>query len=132
TDTTARARVVGLLVDGVPAVAATAPADVEVVLDVTPFYAEAGGQLADTGVIVLDGGARIEVDDVQAPIKGLSVHHGRLVDGTVAFGEHGTASIDLDRRRAIARAHTATHMVHKALRETLGDTATQAGSENAP
>ncbi|WP_028046313.1 alanine--tRNA ligase [Cellulomonas sp. URHE0023] len=132
TDSTARSRVVGLLVDGVPAPAATAPADVEVVLDVTPFYAESGGQLADTGVIVLDSGARIEVDDVQAPVKGLSVHHGRLVDGTVTFGDPGTATIDLDRRRAISRAHSATHMVHKALRESLGDTATQAGSENAP
>ncbi|GAA3821484.1 alanine--tRNA ligase [Cellulomonas soli] len=132
TDASARSRVVGLLVDGVPAPAATAPADVEVVLDVTPFYAEMGGQLADTGTIVLDGGARIEVDDVQAPVKGLSVHHGRLVDGTVTFGEPGTATIDIVRRRAIARAHTATHMVHKALQESLGSTATQAGSENAP
>ncbi|WP_449385177.1 alanine--tRNA ligase [Cellulomonas soli] len=132
TDATSRSRVVGLLVDGVPAPAATAPADVEIVLDVTPFYAEMGGQLADTGTIVLDGGARIEVDDVQAPVKGLSVHHGRLVDGTVTFGESGTASIDIVRRRAIARAHTATHMVHKALQESLGSTATQAGSENAP
>jgi alanyl-tRNA synthetase len=132
TDATARSRVVGLLVDGVPAPAATAPADVEVVLDVTPFYAEAGGQQADTGVIVLDGGARIEVDDVQAPVRGLSVHHGRLVDGTVTFGESGTATIDLDRRRAIARAHTATHLVHKALHESIGETATQAGSLNAP
>lgn len=132
TDATARSRVVGLLVDGVPAPAATAPADVEVVLDVTPFYAEAGGQLADTGTILLDGGARIEVDDVQAPVKGLSVHHGRLVDGTVTFGESGTASIDVDRRRAIARAHTATHLVHKALHESVGESATQAGSLNAP
>ena len=101
-------------------------------LDVTPFYAESGGQLADTGVIVLDGGARIEVDDVQAPVKGLSVHHGRLVDGTVTFGESGTATIDVDRRRAIARAHTATHLVHKALHESIGESATQAGSLNAP
>ncbi|MGW6130599.1 alanine--tRNA ligase [Cellulomonas sp. NPDC055163] len=132
TDTTSRSRVVGLLVDGVPAPAATAPADVEVVLDRTPFYAESGGQLADQGTILLDGGARIEVDDVQAPVKGLSVHHGRLVDGTVTFGEAGTATIDVVRRKAISRAHTATHMVHKALREALGDTATQAGSENAP
>ena len=132
TDTIARGTVVGLLVDGRPAPAATAPANVEVVLDVTPFYAEAGGQLADQGVILFDGGARMEVDDVQAPIKGLNVHRGRLVDGTVTFGEPGTASIDTDRRRAIARAHTATHMVHKALREELGSTATQAGSENAP
>ncbi|UJP39081.1 alanine--tRNA ligase [Cellulomonas palmilytica] len=132
TDAQARAKVVGLLVDGVPAPAATAPADVEVVLDVTPFYAEAGGQQADTGTIVLDNGARIEVDDVQAPLKGLSVHHGRLVDGTVTLGEPGTASIDTARRRAIARAHTATHLVHKALHESLGETATQAGSLNAP
>ncbi|GCE77359.1 alanine--tRNA ligase [Cellulomonas biazotea] len=132
TDSEARAKVVGLLVDGVPSPAATAPAEVEVVLDVTPFYAEAGGQQADTGVIVLDGGARIEVDDVQAPVKGLSVHHGRLVDGTVAFGESGVARIDIARRRAIARAHTATHLVHKALHESVGESATQAGSLNAP
>ncbi len=132
TDAQSRSTVVGLLVDGVPAPVATAPADVEVVLDRTPFYAEAGGQLADQGVLLLDGGAHIEVDDVQAPIKGLSVHRGRLVDGTVTLGESGLARIDTDRRRAIARAHTATHMVHKAIRETLGETATQAGSENAP
>ena len=132
TESTARSRVVGLLVDGVPAPAATAPADVEIVLDRTPFYAEGGGQLADQGTILLDGGARIEVDDVQAPVKGLSVHHGRLVDGTVTFGESGTATIDVFRRKAISRAHTATHMIHKALHESLGETATQAGSENAP
>lgn len=132
TQTTARTKVVGLLVNGLPAPAATAPADVQVVLDVTPFYAEAGGQLADTGTISLEGGGIVEVDDVQAPIKGLSVHHGRLVDGTLTLGDPGTATIDTARRRAIARAHTATHMVHKALREELGDTATQAGSENAP
>jgi len=132
TDTTAHAKVVGLLVDGVPAPSATAPAHVQVVLDVTPFYAESGGQLADTGTISLEGGGIVEVDDVQAPIKGLSVHHGRLVDGTLTLGDGGTATIDTARRRAIARAHTATHMVHKALREELGDNATQAGSENAP
>jgi alanyl-tRNA synthetase len=132
TESTSRSRVVGLLVDGVPAPAATAPADVEIVLDRTPFYAEGGGQLADQGTILLDGGARIEIDDVQAPVKGLSVHHGRLVDGTVTFGESGTATIDVLRRKAISRAHTATHMIHKALHESLGETATQAGSENAP
>ncbi|ROS30702.1 alanine--tRNA ligase [Cellulomonas sp. PhB150] len=132
TDVEATSQVVGLLVDGVPAPAATAPADVEVILDVTPFYAEAGGQQADTGTIVLESGARIEVDDVQAPVKGLSVHHGRLVDGTVTHGDRGVARIDTARRQAIARAHTATHLVHKALHESLGETATQAGSLNAP
>ncbi|GIG39804.1 alanine--tRNA ligase [Cellulomonas phragmiteti] len=132
TDTTAETKVVGLLVDGVPAPAATAPAQVQVVLDVTPFYAESGGQLADTGTIRLVNGGIVEVDDVQAPVKGLSVHQGRLVDGTLTLGDAGVATIDTARRRAIARAHTATHMVHQALREELGDTATQAGSENAP
>ncbi|MEP7763972.1 alanine--tRNA ligase [Sanguibacter sp. 25GB23B1] len=132
TDSTARVSVVGLVVDGVPAPAATAPAAVEVILDRTPFYAEAGGQLADHGTIVLDSGATIEVDDVQAPIKGLSVHRGRLVDGTAALGEPGTATIDRARRKAISRAHSATHMIHKALQESLGKDATQAGSENAP
>ncbi|GIG24252.1 alanine--tRNA ligase [Cellulomonas denverensis] len=132
TQAQSRARVVGLLVDGQPAPAATAPAEVEVVLDTTPFYAEMGGQLADQGTIVLDGGATIEVDDVQAPIKGLPVHRGRLIDGTVTLDEPGVATIDTTRRLAISRAHTATHLVHKAVRESLGDTATQAGSENAP
>ncbi len=132
TEWTARGTVVGLLVDGVPGPVATAPAQVEVILDRTPFYAEAGGQLADQGTIVLDGGARIEVDDVQAPIKGMNVHRGRLVDGTVTLGESGTASIDTERRGQIARAHTATHLLHKALQESLGKDATQAGSENAP
>ena len=132
TEQTARVQVAALLVDGVPQPAATAPADVEVILDRTPFYAEAGGQLADQGTIVLENGATVEVDDVQAPIKGLSVHRGRLVDGTITVGQPGTARIDVERRKAISRAHTATHMVHKALRESLGETATQAGSENAP
>ena len=132
TDFTSESEVVGLLVDGVPQPAATAPAEVEIVLDRTPFYAEAGGQLADTGTIRLQGGGLVEVDDVQAPIKGLSVHRGRLVDGTVVVGERGVAQIDVERRQAIARAHTATHMLHKALHESVGTTATQAGSENAP
>jgi len=132
TETVARVRVEALLVDGAPEPIATAPADVEVVLDRTPFYAEAGGQLADHGTIALDSGAVVRVDDVQAPIKGMSVHRGRLVEGTIALGDPGTATIDTERRRAISRAHTATHMVHKAVREALGDTATQAGSENAP
>ena len=132
TEASARGTVVGLLVDGVPSPAATAPANVEIVLDRTPFYAEAGGQLADEGVIRLDGGAVIEVDDVQAPIKGLNVHRGRLVDGTLTVGESGEATIDTARRGAIARAHSATHLIHKALQESLGKDATQAGSENAP
>ncbi|GAA1736545.1 alanine--tRNA ligase [Isoptericola hypogeus] len=132
THTESAVSVAGLLVDGVPAPAATAPAAVEVVLDRTPFYAEAGGQLADQGTIVLDGGATIEVDDVQRPVAGLSVHRGRLTEGTVALGDPGTATIEVGRRVAISRAHSATHMIHKALHELVGEDRTQAGSENAP
>ena len=132
TESTTASTLESLLVDGALVASATAPADVEVVLDVTPFYAESGGQLADRGRISLTGGGIIEVDDVQTPIKGLIVHRGRLIEGTAAQGESAVASIDTERRGAIARAHTATHMVHKALREELGETATQAGSENSP
>ncbi|GAB2624195.1 alanine--tRNA ligase [Pseudactinotalea suaedae] len=132
TEDTAQVRLVGLLVDGVPAPVAQAPADVEVILDQTPFYAEAGGQLADHGTIGFTGGALVDVGDVQSPVRGLHVHRGRLVEGTLTLDETGVATIDTDRRIAIARAHTATHMVHKALHEFLGEQATQAGSENAP
>ena len=105
---------------------------VEIVLDRTPFYAEGGGQLADQGVIELANGARVEVDDVQSPITGLIVHRARVVAGEVQVGTSGQLLVDVERRRSISRSHTATHMVHKAFREALGDTATQAGSENSP
>ena len=105
---------------------------VEVVLDRTPFYAEGGGQLADHGQIHLGNGSILDVFDVQSPIPGLFIHRGEILEGEIEVGENAHAQIDFDRRRAISRAHTATHMVHKAFREVLGDTATQAGSENAP
>jgi alanyl-tRNA synthetase len=106
--------------------------EVELVLDRTPFYAEGGGQLADQGVIELGNGARVEVLDVQSPITGLIVHQVRVLSGEVTLDQPGQALVDVERRRSISRAHTATHMVHKAFREALGETATQAGSENAP
>jgi len=121
----------GLVVDGAAAKSAVAGDEVELVLDRTPFYAEGGGQLADRGVIQLDG-ARVEVLDVQTPIGGLVVHHARVLDGEVTLGAPAQGLVDIERRRSISRAHTATHMVHKAFREALGDSATQAGSENSP
>ena len=133
TDFSARATVLGIMQEGkgsVPAV--TGPANIEVILDRTPFYAEAGGQLADQGEILSDDGAVLEVDDVQKPIKDLIVHQCRLTEGTLVVGTQVNANIDLNRRGAIARSHTATHMVHKALREELGPQATQRGSEDAP
>jgi alanyl-tRNA synthetase len=132
TESTVATTVESVLVDGALVDQAQAPAQVEVILAETPFYAEMGGQLADQGQISLGGGALVEVDDVQAPVKGLIVHRGRLVEGDITPGQAAVATIDTARRGAIARAHTATHMVHEALREELGETATQAGSENSP
>jgi alanyl-tRNA synthetase len=126
------ATVRGLLVDGMPARYAQAGNQVELVLDRSPFYAEGGGQLADHGIIRLADGALVHVDDVQQPLPGLIVHKARVISGEVNAGELARAEVDLGRREAISRAHTATHMVHKAFREALGETATQAGSENAP
>ena len=122
----------GILVDGISVQSAISGCEVEIVLDRTPFYAEGGGQLADGGRITLANGAVVEIDDVQNPVNGLSVHRGRVISGEVALGSQALAAIDLERRNAISRAHTATHMVHKAFREILGETATQAGSENSP
>ncbi|GHF39226.1 alanine--tRNA ligase [Streptomyces mashuensis] len=124
--------VVGLLVDGVPSPAASEGDEVEVVLDRTPFYAEGGGQLADTGRIRLDNGAVVEVRDVQKPVPGVHVHKGVVQVGEVTVGSSAHAAIDVKRRRAIARAHSATHLTHQALRDALGPTAAQAGSENSP
>jgi alanyl-tRNA synthetase len=124
--------VVGILRAGESVPVAGPGEDVEIVLDRTPFYAEGGGQLADGGTLRLDSGAVVEVRDVQAPITGLVVHKSRVVGGEVAVGDRAVAEVDIERRRSISRAHTATHMVHKAIREALGETATQAGSENAP
>ncbi|GAB3195028.1 alanine--tRNA ligase [Nocardioides hungaricus] len=122
----------GIVADG-GVVRSAGPGElVEVVLDRTPFYAEGGGQLADQGVIELTNGARLEVYDVQSPVTGLIVHKAKVVEGEVAAGLGAHAAVDLERRRSISRSHTATHMVHKAFREALGETATQAGSENSP
>jgi alanyl-tRNA synthetase len=126
------ATVRGLVRAGAPVPAVVEGDEVEVVLDRTPFYAEAGGQLADRGRIELASGAVLQVDDVQAPIGGLVVHRARVLSGEVELGQSARAAVDVERRMAISRAHTATHMLHKAFREALGDTAAQAGSENAP
>jgi alanyl-tRNA synthetase len=126
------ATVVGVLVNGIGVPAASAGEDAEIVLDRTPFYAEGGGQLADQGRLRLGSGAVVEVRDVQTPIPGLTVHRGQVLGGEVTVGDTAVAEVDVERRRAISRAHTATHLVHQAFRTALGETATQAGSENAP
>ena len=133
--TEGEATVVGLLSGGVPVKSATPGQEVSVVLDRTPFYAEGGGQLADSGVIRTDGPsgpAEVEITDVQTPLPGLVVHRGTVRRGEVTVGLPAYAQIDVERRRATSRSHTATHLVHRALRGALGESAAQAGSENAP
>jgi alanyl-tRNA synthetase len=129
------AAIVGLLADGVPVLAATPGTQVAVVLDRTPFYAEGGGQLSDHGTITTSGpggDAEVAVTDVQVPLPGLVVHRGTVRHGEITIGSPAFAEIDVERRRATSRSHTATHLVHRALRGALGDGAAQAGSENAP
>ena len=131
------ATVTGLLVGGAAVPAAGAGTEVDVVLDRTPFYAEGGGQLADAGQITARGGgagdgARVEITDVQRPVPGLIVHRGRVTSGELAVGAPVYLEIDVERRRAISRSHTATHLVHRAFRGALGESAAQAGSENSP
>jgi alanyl-tRNA synthetase len=131
------ATVTGLLAGGVSVPAAGAGTEVEVILDRTPFYAQGGGQLSDSGVIRVASapgaaGGEVEVRDVQTPVPGLIVHRGVVTSGEVVVGAAAEADIDTERRRAISRSHTATHMVHRAIRGALGDAAAQAGSENSP
>jgi alanyl-tRNA synthetase len=136
-DVAGEATVVGLIVGSALVPSAGAGTAVEVVLDWTPFYAEGGGQLADNGVITTVGsgagdGAVIAVTDVQSPVPGLIVHRGTVTEGEIVVGATAHAEIDIERRRAISRSHTATHLVHRAFRGLLGESAAQAGSENSP
>lgn len=131
-ETQTESKVTGLVVAGSDVKSAAMGDEVEVLTDRTSFYAEGGGQLADHGLITFADGSVVEVDDVQTPVPGLYVHRGRVVSGSVTVGTAALNQVDVQRRLAISRAHTATHMVHKAFREALGDTATQMGSENSP
>lgn len=132
TQLSTEAKITGLLRDGVNIENAVPGDHVEVVLSRTAFYAEGGGQLGDHGRIRLHDGSVLDVYDVQAPVPGLFVHRAHVIEGEVRVGLDALGEVDVERRLAISRAHTATHMIHKAFRETLGETATQMGSENAP
>ncbi|WKS50131.1 alanine--tRNA ligase [Corynebacterium propinquum] len=123
--------IIGLVRDGQSVTTAHSGDNVEVILDVTPMYAESGGQLADRGTITA-GDARVEVTDVQKIAKKLWVHRGQLLGGSLEIGQTATAEYDQKWRHGARQAHTATHLIHGALREVLGPTAVQAGSMNRP
>jgi alanyl-tRNA synthetase len=129
TELETESRVLGLLVDGAPVDRARAGEVAEVILAETALYAESGGQVADKGVIV-GPGYELEVLDVQKPVPGLISHTVQVTTGEVAVGEPAQTVVDAANRRSARQAHSATHLVHAALRDTLGKSATQAGSLN--
>ena len=129
TEHTTESQIRSLLIDGAEAGFAAQGQQVEVVLDASPFYAEAGGQAADTGLITGDGFV-IEIQDVQSPINGLSVHQGIIREGEAPVGARAVGAIDLRRRLDAQKSHSATHIIHAALHQILGDDAVQAGSFN--
>jgi alanyl-tRNA synthetase len=125
------ARVVGLLCGEAVAETATEGDRVEVVLDTTNFYVESGGQVSDTGLVEGPDWV-IAVEDTRRPIEDMVVHIGRVIEGTPRVGDEVRARVDSARRWDIMRNHTATHLLHRALREVLGSHVAQAGSMVAP
>jgi len=127
----AEASILALVREGVPLSSAKKGDEVEIVLSQTPFYAEAGGQVGSKGFILGTSG-RADIGNTRKPLVGVHVHYGKVVDGELRVGDTVTAQVDAERRLDIVRNHTATHLLHKALRSVLGAHAQQAGSLVAP
>ena len=124
-------KVIAVRKSGNAAENATEGEAVELFLERTPFYAESGGQIGDTGTITTPSG-RVRVEDTQKPVEGAIAHLGVVTTGEIRVGETATAAVDARRRRQIMRHHSATHLLHRALRETLGDQVVQKGSWVGP
>ena len=129
---TAEGQVTALVADGERISEAGAGADIAVVVNQTPFYGEAGGQVGDTGVITTAGGARLTVTDTRKKAGELHVHMARVDDGEVRTGDDAVLAVDGARRSRLRANHSATHLLHAALRRALGDHVTQKGSLVAP
>ena len=125
------AKVVAIIANGERADKLSAGEEGEIVLDTTTFYAEMGGEVGDTGTL-RSAGAEADVLDTKAPEKGLVCHKAKVASGTIAVGDEVTAAVDGARRARITRNHTATHILHAALRRVLGDHVKQAGSYVGP
>ena len=126
-DTVEGAKVLAIVVEGEQVEEIVSGMDAMVVLDKTPFYAEMGGQVADHGVLTAEG-VVFTVSDVQKNKGGKFMHYGKLAEGSLSVGDTVTAAIDTERRAAIRRAHSATHLLDAALTKVLGDHVHQAGS----
>jgi len=124
---TGTSKVVGLVVDGVEVDSISAPQDALVILDVTPFYAESGGQVGDRGDLSGSMGV-FQVQDTRRPLKGLIVHNGRISEGFMRVGDSVQANVIAQRREDTMRNHSATHLLHKALRDIIGPQVEQRGS----
>ncbi|MGB5502594.1 MAG: alanine--tRNA ligase [Polyangiales bacterium] len=127
----ARGEILSLVSDGRPVDALGRDETGEIITRATPFYAEQGGQVGDRGVIELDG-ARFEVDDTHKPVEGLIVHRGKVVSGSFEVGAKVDLRVDHELRSATRRNHSATHLLHWALRKVVGETAAQKGSLVGP
>ncbi len=130
--TTGHGTVKALVVDGRRVTEAREGQKVELVLDQTPFYAESGGQIGDAGVLLASSGSRVRVDDVTKPAGDMFVHVGEVTAGAIAVGDHVTATVDDQRREQIRANHSATHLLHLALKRVLGSHVAQKGSLVAP
>ena len=128
----AEGKVVALIQDGKPVSSAQAGETVAVIVNQTPFYGESGGQMGDAGVITVSGKGRIVVTDAQKKLGDLIIHFGTVEGGAVAVDDAVELAIDIDRRDALRAHHSATHLLHAALRKYLGDHVTQKGSQVGP
>jgi len=128
----ANGRIVGLIVEGKLVEKASSGQNVLVATDVTPFYAEAGGQVGDHGAIESPGGARVQIEDTVRPVAGLTLHRGCVQAGTLSVGESVDLKVDVVRRERTRKNHSATHLLHWALRHVVGPHAQQKGSLVGP
>ncbi|PNE37311.1 alanine--tRNA ligase [Streptomyces noursei] len=125
---TAETTVTGLISGGTVVPTVAAGAEVELVLDRSPFYAEAGGQIGDTGTLTMNDGTILRITDTRYGLEGFRVHSARVLEGELATGTTGEAVVDAERRAGLMRSHSATHILHAVVMATLGDHARQQGS----
>ena len=124
----AEAQIVGLVVEGIEVKEANSGSDVAIILNQTPFYGESGGQEGDQGSILVESGARVNINETQKKLGDLHVHFGMVSNGKISVGDNVNLKVEHERRSALRAHHSATHLLHSALRNQLGDHVAQKGS----